>query len=52
MGKTILTFEGYKQFRLRMKRRKKRMEDDKKIPPKPVEGEPMNPDLAILTSEA
>jgi hypothetical protein len=51
MGRIILTFERYKQFRLRIKRRKKRMEDDKRIPPKPMEGEPVNPDLAILTPE-
>ena len=52
MSKTILTFEGYKQVRLREKHRKQREEEVVKTPPpKPVEGEPVNPDLAIPTSE-
>jgi len=52
MNKLILTFEGYKQARLREKHRKQREEEVVKIiPPKPVEGEPVNPDLAIPTSE-
>jgi len=52
MSKAILTFEGYKQARLREKHRKQREEEVAKIvPPKPVEGEPVNPDLSISTSE-
>jgi len=45
----LLSFEGFHQHRLRMKNRKKREKDGNVPPPKPVEGEPVNPDLSIQT---
>ena len=51
MSNILLSFNRYQQERLRKRRRKQRMEDVYDDPQKPVEGEPMNPDLAIPTEE-
>lgn len=49
----LVSFEGFRQHRLRMKNREKRKENGKLIPPpKPVEGEPVNPDESTISPES
>jgi len=49
MYKYIFTFEGYRQSKIRLRNRKKREEDSKRMveEPKPLEGEPVNPDTTV-----